>query len=249
MGRASLVTYNSNLNPLSTYPALPAAVPSSACTAQAPFSIAVTGGIGGAVIPAGANTNETVYMIRHAEAHPQGWWDDGNFVGAGQWRALALPNALAGKISPNQVWSIDPAQVIPGTETISGDSYWSYVRTSLTVEPYAVANNLPLNLAAGLEILAPNAPKLTSEFFFNGGRFSNQKVLIGWEHESISFMVDALLASYFPSGGAPTAPSWPDADYDTVWTVTSDAAGNLTVDNATCEGINSAVLPDAPPQF
>ena len=59
-------------------------------------------------------------MIRHAEAHPVSGWDDGNFVGAGQWRALALPNALRGKISPTQVYSIDPAQVYPGAYGHSG---------------------------------------------------------------------------------------------------------------------------------
>ena len=66
--------------------------------AQTPqFQIAVTGGEKGAVLPPGINTNETFYMVRHAEAHPQGVWDDGNYVAQGQWRALDLPNAsLAG---------------------------------------------------------------------------------------------------------------------------------------------------------
>jgi hypothetical protein len=65
--------------------------------------------------------------------------------------------------------------------------------------------------------------------------------------------VNALLASYFQNGsGQPaslTAPNWPDADYDTVWTVTIDGAGNVTVDNATCEGIDSGALPGTAPQF
>ena len=77
------------------------------------FHIAVTGGSGGAVIPSNINTNETLYMVRHAEAHPTSFWDDGNYIGTGQWRALYLPNALQGKISPNQVYSIDLAQVLP----------------------------------------------------------------------------------------------------------------------------------------
>src|ERR1039458_3422812 len=53
---------------------------------------------GGAVVPAGINTNETVYLVRHAEAHPTSWWEDGNYIAAGQWRALDLPYALRGKI-------------------------------------------------------------------------------------------------------------------------------------------------------
>jgi hypothetical protein len=115
-GHARLVTYNSNLNPPSTYPTLPPPpLVSTPCTAQAPFSITVTGGKGGAVIPAGTNTNETLHIIRHADAHPQSYWSDNNYVGAGQWRALDLPNALRGKISPNQVYSNDPSQFSPGS--------------------------------------------------------------------------------------------------------------------------------------
>lgn len=157
-GKASLVTYNTNLTPAATYPALPSPVASNnACTAQAAFNLPVTQGVNGAVIPSGANTNETLYMIRHAEAHPAGNWDDGNYVGAGQWRALALPNALQGKIDPDQVWSSDPAQATPGTQSIAGSSYWAYVRPSLTVEPYAIANNLPIYLAAGIKVFDPSS--------------------------------------------------------------------------------------------
>jgi hypothetical protein len=38
-------------------------------------------------------------------------------------------------------------------------------------------------------------------------------------------------------------------DYDTIWTVEIDAQGNLTVDNALCEGIDSTKLPVMTPQF
>ena len=42
----------------------------------------------------------------------------------------------------------------------------------MTVEPYAIANNLPYDLAASFEIFAQNPPELASEasnFFFTGG--------------------------------------------------------------------------------
>lgn len=42
---------------------------------------------------------------------------------------------------------------------------------------------------------------------------------------------------------------WPSTDYDTIWTVTLDQFGNLTVDNALCEGIDSENLPGEAPQF
>jgi hypothetical protein len=252
-GRARLVTFNDHLNPASTYPALPEPAPvSTPCTAQAHFNIEVTGGIAGATTPIGINVNETLYLIRHAEAHPQTWWDDGNYICAGQWRALDLPNALAGRIipAPQQVYSIDPAQVIPGAASASGNSLWSYVRPSLTVEPYAIANGLPYGLAAGFELFDMNSPQLASNFFFTGGQFSNQTVLMAWEHDHIPPTVNALLASYFTGGGGPApAPGWPGDDYDTIWTVTLDGAGNLSVNNSTCEGISSAALPIRCPEF
>jgi hypothetical protein len=61
--------------------------------------------------------------------------------------------------------------------------------------------------------------------------------------------VDALIASYYPNGGAPTAPDWASDDYDSIWTVTLDANGNLTVNNDLCEGIVSASLPATCPAF
>jgi hypothetical protein len=240
-GGASLITYNSNLRPPSTYPTLPSpGVATAPCTEQQPFTITAAGGTS-----KGINTNETVYMIRHAEAHPTGFWEDGNYVAAGQWRALGLPNALQGKISPTQVYSIDPAQVIPDPDPAS-HAYWSYVRPSLTVEPYAIANNLPYHLVANIALFNPNAAQLTSNYFFTQGTFSGQTVLVGWEHDHIPATVDALLASY---GSSKTAPPWPSDDYDTIWTVKIDVTGNLTVDNSLCEGIDSTRLPDTAPQF
>ena len=249
-GRASLATFNSNVNPPSTYPVLPPpALVSAPCTPPTPPSIAITGGVNGAVIPAGINTSETLYIVRHAEAHPQGYWSDNNYVGAGQWRALDLPNALLGKISPNQVWSGDVSQFTQGTVTASGENLWSGIAPALTVEPYAIANNLPYHLVSSFELSDPNAAQLTSNFFFTGGTFSNQKVLLGWSYAQIDSTVNALFLSYFPNGGSPKAPVWSSTDYDPIWTLTLDAHGNLTADFTKCEGIQSTALPATAPQF
>jgi hypothetical protein len=179
-------------------------------------------------------------------------FEDGNFVAAGQWRALGLADALRGKIKPDMVYSIDPAQVIPGGGNVSSKFKFSYIRPSMTVEPYAIANNLPFKLVAGFEIFDdPKSVQRTSDFFFTGGAFSNKKIFMAWEHDHVPYILNALLASYFPSGGAPSVSNtyWPDADYDTVWTVKLDGKGNLTANNALCEGIDSATLPTTAPQF
>jgi hypothetical protein len=249
-GKARLITFDSKLNPPVTYPVLPAPVAGCPCTQQNYFSFTRTDGVNGVKIPNGTNTNQTVYLIRHAEAHPSSSFEDGNYVGAGQWRALALPdflpNALRGLASPTLVYSIDPAQSF----TDAGLSV-SYVRPSLTVLPYAIANNLPYNLVSSFYIGSPTDPavaKATSDFFFTGGTFSNQTILLAWEHEHFPPLITYLLQSYGGSVAAPTL-SWPQTDYDTIWTVTLDAKGNLTVNNALCEGIDSTSLPKTAPRF
>jgi hypothetical protein len=154
-GNASLLNYNSNFIPPSTYPVSPTpGIVTSQCTAP-PFQIQVTGGAGA---PANSNTNETVYMIRHAEAHPNATWDDGNYVGPGQWRALQLPYALLDKIHPTEAYSIDPANGIQGGQ---GSIPSSYIRPSMTAEPYPIFNNLPFNLAAGVAVFSQNPSALS----------------------------------------------------------------------------------------
>jgi len=247
-GDTSLITYDSNLQPPSTYPELPLPVATAPCTyAQQPhFSTSRTDGVDGVVIPANINTNQSVYIVRHAEAHPDplNHFENGNFVAAGQWRALELPNALFDKISPDMVYSIDPAQWF-----FTGHFNVSYVRPSLTVLPYVIANNLPYYLVSSFTITDPNQDQLARDFFFTGGAFSNQTVLVAWESSRIKPIINALLESY-GGNSLPFLPTeWPGTDYDTIWTMTLDENGNLTVDNTLCEGIDSEKLPVEAPQF
>ncbi len=243
-GKATLVTYNGHLNPPSKYPEL--GVKTDNPCKQPPFHISVTAGSDGAMLPTGINTNETVYIVRHADAHPILTWDDGNFVGAGQWRALSLPSALKDKIHPDAVYAVDPAVGLPSD---GGNAPASYVRPAMTVLPYAIANNLPYKVASEVPFLAQNAPQLAtyaSSYFFTDGTFSDKKILLGWESAHIPITVNALLASY---QSTQTAPDWPTDDFDSIWTVRIDGQGNLSVDNDLCEGINSVNLPKAPPPF
>lgn len=254
-GKASLVTYDSKLNPPATYPVLPAPVATAACSHpwQPYFKTVLTGGVNGVTIPAGMNTNSRIYIVRHAEAHPDPTFsfDDGNYVAAGQWRALSLANTLRGRISPSEVYSIDPSALwySNGVATVS------YVRPSLTVLPYAIANKLPYYLAADLALGSPYTPTAadiaqnTSNYFFTGGKFSNKTVLVAWESGHIKPFLNALIGSYGGNNVQLLPTAWPAQDYDTIWTVSLDAQGNLTVDNELCEGIDSAYLPATAPLF
>ncbi|GEJ55715.1 hypothetical protein [Anaeromyxobacter diazotrophicus] len=248
-GAVALATYDAHLSPAATYPVLPAPVARGTCTPPTPSTLTVRAGVGGAVVPAAANRGETVYIVRHAEAHPQGYWSDNNYVGAGQWRALDLPDALRGKVTPDQVWSQDPATFSRGTVSGVGEQYWSSVAPALTVAPYAIANGLALHLASSLDLTSPDLPRASSDFFFTGGRFSGHDLLLGWTFTQVPQMIAALVASYFPGGGAPQVPAWPPTDYDSLWIVTLDASGDLTLDFSQCEGIDSAALPSTAPRF
>jgi hypothetical protein len=254
-GGAHLVTYDSKVKPSSSYPVLPAAVATVACT-DTPLSYSRVGGQNGATVPAHMNTNATVYIVRHAEAHPDSGsrFDDGNYVGAGQWRALSLADMLKGRITkPDMVYSIDPA----GIWYPNGAANVSYIRPSLTVLPYVIANNLPYHLATTFSLGSAFTPtddtvaQATKDFFFTGGTFSNKTLLVAWESGHIKPFLKKLIESY--GGDYPALPDgwtdWQATDYDTIWTVRLDAQGNLSVDNANCEGIDSASLPAAAPLF
>lgn len=276
-GSASLTTFDANISPSASAPVLPAALPQTACNAQPhkfsftltagqPYSqtldgITTTGSVP-AELPKGISSNQTVYMVRHAEAHPVSSFENGNFVAPGQWRALGLADALRGKISPDLVMSIDPAQPTPGVPSLTSPIRYAYVRTNMTVLPYAIANNLPYSLVTGLSMMDVNFADLQAsgsviqlnDYLFTGGAFSGKKVLLAWEHDHLPPTLNELLKRYFPNGGAPSLTNdiWPGTDYDTVWSFKLDAQGNLTVDNTLCEGIDSKLLQanfSAAPQF
>ncbi|SDK93057.1 hypothetical protein SAMN05660337_1745 [Maridesulfovibrio ferrireducens] len=249
-GKASLIIYESYLNPPSTYPELPSPIVRAPCTyLQQPYSKI---SVAGTKAPANINKSETVYIVRHAEAHPdpKHGFENGNFVGAGQWRALDLPNAFSGKISPDMVYSCDPAQWY-STEIINPSDYInvSYVRPSLTVWPYAIANNLPYHLVSSFLVMKPNQAKNASDFFFTGGTFTGKSILLAWESTRIKPIINKLLESYGLAAGSLLNENWPVTDYNTIWTVTIDASGNLTVENGLCEGIDSNALPEQAPHF
>jgi len=264
-GNAELTIYNSNLNPSTTYPVLPEKIASAECTHefQPYFKSVRIGGEDHVSVPSNANTNETVYIVRHAEAHPDAnhKFEDGNFVAAGQWRSLALHNALKHKISPDMVYSIDPAQWFNSY----GEFNFSYVRPSLTVLPFAIGNNLPYFLVSEFQLIPDiknldptdvNVAKQTSDYFFTDGRFSNKTILLAWESGHIRPFLNQLLSTYGGDANlatldivGPPKGGWKSEDYDTIWRVTLDDSGNLSVDNTLCEGIDSASLPFIAPQF
>ena len=126
-GTASLITYNSNVVPPTTYPALPSSgLVSAACTVNSPASLQVNVGVNGAVIPTGINTNETVYSFVMPRRIPitigptTTMWERDN--GA---RLPSSQFSLSGKMHPDQVWPGIRRNMGEGTVGPNGDFNWS----------------------------------------------------------------------------------------------------------------------------
>ena len=183
------------------------------------------------------NTNETVYFIRHAEAHPSKSFDNGNYVCQGHWRALSAPPALLKQLggTPDYIYSSDPSEAYGGysRETLT------YVRPALTLNPFSIANNadaLPLNLVTPTQAMWNN-PQGLINFLFTEKQFAGKRVLVAWEHKNIEAAVSILVNAYKYPYGLPL-PTWNSQDYDSIWRVSLDGSGNLTVIGG-CEGLTS----------
>jgi hypothetical protein len=125
----------------------------------------------------------------------------------------------------------------------------SYVRPSLTILPYVIANDLPYYLVSHFILTNQDNYQQGSDFFFTNGTFSNKTILVAWESSRIKPMINVLLESYGADNSTLLDKKWPSADYDTIWTVTLDENGNLNVDNGLCDGIASDTLQDEAPRF
>jgi len=97
--------------------------------------------------PAGINTSERVYLVRHAEAHPNNQFENGNYVCRGQSRALGAPTILYRKITASSGGRLprDFAVYGPDPSFPVGPHRNSYVRAALTVNPFAIAYGLPMH--------------------------------------------------------------------------------------------------------
>lgn len=231
-------TYNDGIIPSSTYPQLN--LSTGAQCQESSVTIKTDG-----KSPPGMSINETVYFVRHVEAHPNGF-EDGNYVCQGQWRAIGAPPVLLSKMGglPDYVFSSDPSELIGG----SNQQVYSYVRPSLSVNPFTISYNMPLNLVESSQFQWYDAPAL-AQFLFTGGSFNDKTILVSWEHGNIQEAVYYLFNDIYNNPGlAAQVPQWGGNDYDTIWKVRLDDKGNATFSNI-CEGISESALPLSCPTF
>ena len=191
------------------------------------------------------NNRQTVYFIRHVEAHPNGNFENGNFVCQGAWRALGA-NGILDRIiggTPQHLFTTNPNDII------GCNGSCSYIRPTLTIAPYAIAHQKPLKLAR-FQWNDPGtlaASLFTRNSAYSVPSFAGSTTLVAWEHGNIDKAVRYLIGAVY---NAPTAvaklPAWSYTDYDTVWKLETDDQGNLTFSN-TCEHIDTDALPSTCP--
>ena len=193
------------------------------------------------------DSNQTVYFVRHAEAHPNRGFENGNLVCQGEWRAIGADEVLFRKTGgkAQNLFSSNPADLI------GCDSECSYVRPSLTLSPYAIRHRKTLMLAS---FQWNDAPTLAASLFtkntpYSEKAFDHAVTLVSWEHGNIENAVKYLIGVLYGNPeAAKKIPEWSFDDYDTIWKLKTDADGNITFSNA-CEGIESDSLPSTCPAF
>ncbi len=236
--------YADGVNAEAAFPSVTLPPKSSTCTDQPSVTFTIDP-------PEGLKpyTGQTVYMVRHVEAHPTPAFENGNYVCQGQWRALGSPDILLdamGGTAPDYVYAPDPADIINCNGAVC-----SYIRATLTVAPFAVKNGLPLTLA---EFGWNNGTDLAEALFNTASPYfpradSGEKILVGWEHAHIVVAVEYLVNTLYANpAAAAKLPDWPYYDYDSIWKLETDATGRLTFSNS-CEHIPSASLPSTCPAF
>ncbi|WP_413206207.1 hypothetical protein [Rhodospirillum sp. A1_3_36] len=244
-GHFTLTAYDDGLTAVNTYPEPVLPPPMASCAMEKAVTFSVDPPKGFSPQP-----NQTVYMVRHVEAHPTPAFEDGNYVCQGQWRALGVADRLLevlGGRAPDYVYGPNPASINRCQEGAC-----SYIRATMTVAPFAIKTGLPLTLAAfdwnngtdlAESLFNPASP------YFQWSKTEPQTILVGWEHDHIVKAAQYVIADLYQNpAAAKDLPPWAFNDYDSIWKLETDANGVLTFSNS-CELIDSASLPTTCPAF
>lgn len=146
---------------------------------------------------------ETIVAIRHAEK-PKGGL--GQLDCKGLNRALALPKVLIPRFGrPDAIYAPNPGDEVRD----GGDKSYSYVRPLVTIEPTAIALDMPVNAEIGYLDIAKLQSQLTAP------ANAHALIFVAWEHGMLNRFAKQMLRSY---GKDPSAvPYWPNSDYDRIY--------------------------------
>lgn len=145
-----------------------------------------------------------------------------------RWR---FPPVLAKQFGrPGALFAPDPAdQIMDGN-----NGPYSYVRPLATIEPTAIALQMPVNTQYGYTAITDLQGAVTQT------SLAATTVFIAWEHGQIIPLAKALVKQFNGKPGVVPS-SWNENDYDTIFviTITRPASGQSSVRFATSsEGLN-----------
>lgn len=196
-----------------------------------------------AIVPPGVGT-ETIVMIRHGEKPEPNPHGQLNCQGLN--RSLALPAVLARFGHPAAIFAPNPS-IQTSEGSIFGGPKYSYIRPLATIEPYAIVQNMPVNVQIG----ANDIQALQQEVLKPA--YANALVVIAWEHIRARQFAEQMLKTF---GEADVVPGWPNSDYETIYifriSTTTDGKRTLVFSiehenlkdlPRTCPGVS----PPAPP--
>jgi hypothetical protein len=243
-GKLTTARYNDGIAADATYPTIDLP-PQSACSSSfAPITVAAPAGLK-------AYPNQTVYLVRHVEAHPTAAFENGNYVCQGQWRALGANQRLSDIMSPTASGGV-PDYIFTSNPhgLIDCEGGCSYIRPTLTVAPFAIQHQQKLHLA---KFQWDDPIDLAESLFNQDSPYFEHKtgstVLVGWEHGNIVKAVQYLVGDLYQAPKvAANLPAWSYTDYDTVWILSTNDKGDLTM-TSSCEHIPTAALPNTCPAF
>jgi len=156
-----------------------------------------------------ARAEQTIVFMRHGEKPSGGY---GQLTCQGLNRALALPDVLLTKFGkPTYLYAPSPAVQIVDS---AGSFY--YVRPLATIEPTAVRVGMNVRTKYGYtDIATLEAALITSSK-------ADSTIFVAWEHAYLQKVVQNIMNDY---GGGATVPAWVTGDYDTLFVVRVQYAG------------------------
>jgi len=157
-----------------------------------------------ALTTASVHAAETIILLRHAEKPEAGL---GQLNCQGLNRALALPSVLLRKFgTPSAIYAPNP-----GIMKADRGIEYNYLRPLATIEPTAIAANLPVNTQFGFDDIGQLKAALMSP------QYENATLFVAWEHHMLNKMAHDLMVELGDISAE--IPEWISDDFDSLYII------------------------------
>jgi len=158
----------------------------------------------GATAEETATGTETIVFLRHGEKPSHGL---GQLTPQGFNRAIALSVLLPQKFGkPDFLFAPNP-----GVKLSDGGKAFNYVRPLATIEPTAIALEMPVQTPFGFNQIDKLNAELTDP------KYAKTTIFVAWEHGYEARAVSDLVKQF--GGNSTEVPNWPGGDFDSLYVV------------------------------